>query len=119
MWRHLYDRYKFRSFLSGYIPDPRHWNDQVLNWGSGSGQLGFHSPFKVWSVIKELRGAAAVSAILYDMALRSGAKVSPEQSVEVDEDHGVHDEHGEQEVAAMLQQREVNKDVIGYVKLST
>lgn len=52
------------------------------------------------------------------MALRSGAKVSPEQSVEVDEDHGVHDEHGEQEVAAMLQQREVNKDVIGYVKLS-
>lgn len=58
-----------------------------------------------------------MSAIMYDMALPSGAKVSPEQSVEVDEDHGVHDEHGEQEVAAMLQQGEVEDDVIGYVKL--
>lgn len=60
-----------------------------------------------------------MSAILYDMALSSGAKVSPEQSVEVDEYHGVHEEYGEQEVAAMLQQREVDDDVIGYVKLGT
>lgn len=60
-----------------------------------------------------------MSAILYDMALPSWAKVSPEQSVEVDEDHAVHEEHGEQEVAAMLQQREVDDDVIRYVKLGT
>lgn len=60
-----------------------------------------------------------VSAILYDMTLCSGAKVSPEQSVEVDEDHGVHEEHGEQEVAAMLQQGEAGDDVIGYVKLGS
>lgn len=60
-----------------------------------------------------------MSAILYDVALRSGPKVSPEQSVEVDEDHGVHEEHSEQEVAAMLQRGEVDDDVIGYVKLGT
>lgn len=53
------------------------------------------------------------------MALPSGPKVSPEQSVEVDEDHGVHEEHGEQEVTAMLQHGEVDYDVIGYVKLGT
>lgn len=60
-----------------------------------------------------------MSAILYDVDLPSGPKVSPEQSVEVDEDHGVHEEHGEQEVAAMLQHGEVDDDVIGYVKLGT
>lgn len=60
-----------------------------------------------------------MSTIHYDVAFCSGAKVSPEQSVEVDEDHGVHEEHCEQEVAAMLQYGEVDDDVIGYVKLST
>lgn len=60
-----------------------------------------------------------MSPILYDVALCSGAKVSPKQSVEVDEDHGVHEDHGEQEVASMLQQGVVDDDVIGYVKLGT
>lgn len=60
-----------------------------------------------------------MSAVLHDMALSSWPKVSSEQSVEVDEDHGVHDEHSEQEVATMKQQGEINDDVKGYVKLGT
>ena len=53
------------------------------------------------------------------MSLLAREEVGTYQSVEVDQDHDVHEEHGDQEVACVVQPAVVLHDEPGEVKLGT
>lgn len=75
--------------------------------------------FSFFSVIeKTFGGVTAVCAILcHGSALPAWEEVGTEQSVEVNQYHDVHEDHGGQEVARLIQPAEVVQDVPGDVEL--
>lgn len=77
--------------------------------------------FSFFSVIEKPFGdITAVCAILcHASALPAWEEVGTEQSVEVNQYHDVHEDHGGQEVARLIQPAEVVQDVPGDVELGT
>lgn len=92
---------------------PKTHNSETLLCVNHSGHLEIH-----WSVIEELFGVSVGSILCY-VAPAPGVEVCPQQTVEVNQNHAVHHDHGNQEVAGVVEPGVVIHNVPGDVELGT